>query len=275
MLGKLGGKVAFITGAGRGQGRAHAIRLAEEGADIVALDICRDLPTLPYSLSTIEDLEETAKLVADTGRRVTTKVADVRDIASLRAAFDEGVAEMGGIDIVIANAGIMYHGDFDPETDDLAWDTSIGVMLTGVRNTIKVSREALVEGGRGGSIVIISSTAGMKGMSDGNGGPDGYVAAKHGVIGLMRTYANVLGPHGIRVNTIHPTGVMTPMIANEKFGAWIQDHPEIADRMMNILPVPALEPRDVSNAIAWLVSDEGKYVTGIELPVDAGFTARV
>jgi NAD(P)-dependent dehydrogenase (short-subunit alcohol dehydrogenase family) len=138
-----------------------------------------------------------------------------------------------------------------------------------------VSRKALVDGGNGGSIVIISSTAGLKGSSDGCGGADGYIAAKHGVVGLMRTYANVLGPAGIRVNTIHPTGVMTPMIMNEAFGTWVMGHPEIANRMQNILPVPALEPIDISNAIAWLVSDEGRYVTGVTLPVDGGFTARV
>jgi len=273
---RLEGKVAFITGAARGQGRAHAVRLAEEGADIIAVDVCRDLETVPYALATPEDLEHTAKLVSDTGARVVTRIADVRDIGALRGAFDEGVAEIAnGIDIVVANAGIMHYGDVPDSVDDVAWDTAVGVMLTGVRNTIKVTRDALVDGGKGGSIVIISSTAGMKGMSDGSGGGDGYVAAKHGVIGLMRTYANVLGPHSIRVNTVHPTGVMTPMIENEAFATWVVDHPEIADRMRNILPVPALEPRNISDAVAWLVSDEGKYVTGVTLPVDAGFTTRM
>ncbi len=278
-MGKLDGKVAFITGAGRGQGRSHAVRLAEEGADIIAVDICKDLPTLPYSLSSPEDLEATAKLVADTGRRIVTRQADVRDIAALRTAFEEGVAELGRIDIVIANAGVMHFGDAneqaDDETDDLAWEIATGVMLDGVRNTIKVSRNALVDGGRGGSIVLISSTAGLKGLSDGTGGVDGYIAAKHGIVGLMRSYANLLGPQGIRVNTVHPTGVMTPMIMNETFAAWAGSHPEIADRMTNLLPVPALEPVDISNAILWLVSDEGRYVTGVTLPVDAGFTARI
>jgi SDR family mycofactocin-dependent oxidoreductase len=261
-MGKLNDKVAFITGAGRGQGRAHAVKLAEEGADIIAVDICQDIPTLPYSLSTPEDLDETAKLVADTGRRIVTKIADVRDIGALRAAFDEGVAELGRIDIVVANAGVMHFGDVDfeddDEADDRAWEVATRVMLDGVRNTIK-----------------ISSAAGLKGMSDGNGGPDGYIAAKHGVVGLMRTYANILGPHGIRVNTVHPTGVMTPMIMNESFGSWVVGHPEIADRMRNLLPVPALEPVDVANAVAWLVSDDGRYVTGVTLPVDAGFNARL
>lgn len=278
-MGKLNDKVAFITGAGRGQGRAHAVRLAEEGADIIAVDICKDIPTLPYSLSTPEDLEETAKLVGDTGQRIVTKIADVRDIQALRSAFDEGVAELGRIDIVVANAGVMHFGDVnfddDDEADDQAWEVATRVMLDGVRNTIKVSRKALVDGGRGGSIVIISSSAGLKGMSDGNGGPDGYIAAKHGVVGLMRTYANILGPDGIRVNTVHPTGVLTPMIMNESFGSWVSHHPEIADRMRNLLPVPALEPVDIANAVAWLVSDDGKYVTGVTLPVDAGFNARL
>ncbi|MGZ8819022.1 MAG: mycofactocin-coupled SDR family oxidoreductase, partial [Mycobacterium sp.] len=275
---KLDGKVAFITGAGRGQGRSHAIRLAEEGADIIAVDICADLPTVPYSLSSPDDLEHTAKLAGEAGARVVTKIADVRDIGALRSAFDEGVAELGGrIDVVVANAGIMHYGDVDytHEDDDFCWDLAIGVMLTGVRNTIKVSRKALVEGGRGGSIIIISSAAGLKGMSDGNGGPDGYVAAKHGVVGLMRTYANVLAPHSIRVNTVHPTGVMTPMIMNEFFVNWVSQHPEIADRMTNPLPVPALDPVDVSHTVAFLASDEAKYITGVTMPVDAGFNARL
>ena len=278
-MGRLDGKVAFITGAGRGQGRAHAVRLAEDGADVIAVDICHDLPTLPYPLATPEDLDQTAKLVVNAGQRVVTRMADVRDIAALRAAFNDGVAELGRIDIVIANAGVLHFGDVDAEADDeaddLAWEVASRVRLDGVRNTIKVSRKALVDGGRGGSIVITSSTAGLKGMSDGNGGPDGYIAAKHGVVGLMRSYANILGPHGIRVNTVHPTGVLTPMIMNEAFGSWVSHHPEIADRMTNLLPVPALEPVDISHAIAWLVSDEARYVTGVTLPIDAGFTARV
>jgi SDR family mycofactocin-dependent oxidoreductase len=278
IMGKLDGKVAFITGAGRGQGRAHAVRLAEEGADIIAVDICEDLPTVPYPLSSADDLEHTAKLVRDTGARVVSKVADVRDIAALRTAFDEGVAEFGGrIDIVVANAGVMHYGDVDftHEDDDRSWEMAVAVLLTGVRNTIKVSRQALVDGGRGGAIIIISSAAGLKGMSDGNGGPDGYVAAKHGVVGLMRSYANVLAPHSIRVNTIHPTGVMTPMIMNEAFASWVAHHPEIADRMTNPMPVPALEPVDVSHSVAFLASDEAKYITGVTLPVDAGFNARL
>jgi SDR family mycofactocin-dependent oxidoreductase len=278
IMGKLDGKVAFITGAGRGQGRAHAVRLAEEGADIIAVDICEDLPTVPYPLSSADDLEHTAKLVRDTGARVVSKVADVRDIAALQTAFDEGVAEFGGrIDIVVANAGVMHYGDVDftHEDDDSSWEMAVAVLLTGVRNTIKVSRQALVDGGRGGAIIIISSAAGLKGMSDGNGGPDGYVAAKHGVVGLMRSYANVLAPHSIRVNTIHPTGVMTPMIMNEAFASWVAHHPEIADRMTNPMPVPALEPVDVSHSVAFLASDEAKYITGVTLPVDAGFNARL
>jgi SDR family mycofactocin-dependent oxidoreductase len=274
-MGKLDGKVAFITGAGRGQGRSHAVRLAEEGADIIAVDICKDEPALAYSLATEEDLEVTAKLVADTGRRIVTHQADVRDIVGLRTAFDEGVAELGSIDIVIANAGVVFFGQAEvhDDADDLAWEIATRVMLDGVRNTIKVSRKALVD--RGGSIVIISSTAGLKGMSDGSGGGDGYAAAKHGVVGLMRSYANLLGPHGIRVNTVHPAGVLTPMIMNDGFTEWTESHRALADRLTNLLPVQAMEPVDISNAVLWLVSDEGRYVTGVTLPVDAGFTARV
>jgi SDR family mycofactocin-dependent oxidoreductase len=272
----LEGKVAFITGAARGQGRSHAVTLAAQGVDSILVDVCANLPTVPYPLATPEDLDETAGLVKDLGCRAVTRIVDVRDRPTLARAFDEGVAELGRIDIVLANAGLLHFGvDGDDELDDEAWEVARGVMLDGVRNTIKVSKQALIDGGRGGSIVITSSTAGLKGLSDGTGGPDGYIAAKHGVIGLMRTYANVLGPHSIRVNTVHPTGVMTGMIMNEAFGAWVAENPEIATRWQNVLPVPALEPVDVSNAIAWLVSDEGRYVTGITLPVDAGFTARI
>lgn len=277
-MGKLDGRVAFITGAGRGQGRAHAIRLAEEGADIIAVDICADLFTVPYPLATPDDLEHTAKLAGEYGTRVVTKVADVRDIKALRTAFNDGVAELGGrIDIVVANAGIMHFGDVDEnhEDDDASWELAVAVLLTGVRNTIKVARQPLIDGGRGGSIIITSSAAGLKGMSDGNGGPDGYVASKHGVVGLMRCYANILAPHSIRVNTIHPTGVLTPMIMNEAFGTWVAKHPEIADRMTNPMPVPALDPTDVSHTVAFLASDEAKYITGVTLPVDAGFNARL
>lgn len=277
-MGKLDGRVAFITGAGRGQGRAHAVRLAEEGADIIAVDICADLPTVPYPLASLDDLEHTAKLAGESGSRIVTKVADVRDIKALRTAFNDGVAELGGrIDIVVANAGVMHFGDVDEthEDDDASWELAVAVLLSGVRNTIKVARQPLIDGGRGGSIIITSSAAGLKGMSDGNGGPDGYVASKHGVVGLMRSYANILAPHSIRVNTIHPTGVMTPMIMNEAFGNWVAKHPEIADRMTNPMPVPALDPTDVAHTVAFLASDEARYITGVALPVDAGFNARL
>jgi SDR family mycofactocin-dependent oxidoreductase len=272
----LDGKVAFITGAGRGQGRSHAVRLAEEGADIIAVDVCRDLPTVPYAMASSAELEETAQLVRAAGRTVVTAEADVRDINALRIAFHAGFEVFGRLDIVIANAGVQHYGaDTTAIDDDEAWDMAIAVMLTGVRNTIKITRDALIEGGRGGSIVITSSTAGMKGMSDGNGGPDGYVAAKHGVVGLMRTYANLLAQHRIRVNTVHPTGVETHMISNEPFLAWARENHRFSRQLQNLLPIPALQPVDISNAIAWLVSDEGRYVTGVTLPIDAGFTARI
>jgi len=272
----LADKVAFITGAGRGQGRSHAVTLAAHGVDCILVDVCADLPTVPYPLASRDDLDETARLVKEQGRRAVTRVVDVRDRPALGRAFEEGVAELGRIDIVLANAGLLHFGGrSDDETDDEAWDVARGVMLDGVRNTLKVSKHALIDGGRGGSIVITSSTAGLKGLSDGTGGPDGYIAAKHGVVGLMRTYANVLGPHNIRVNTVHPTGVMTEMITNAAFGAWVAENPHFATRWQNVLPVPVLEPVDISNAIVWLVSDQGRYVTGVTLPVDAGFTVKL
>lgn len=273
MTGTLEGKVAFITGAARGQGRSHALRLAGQGADVIAVDICRQLDDVEYPMATEDDLEETVKLVKDLGRRAVGRVADVRDLAALQAAFDAGIDELGGVDIVLANAGVM------PVTNavadrDAAWHVAIDVMLTGVSNAIRVAVPHLVERGEGGSIVLTGSTAAIAprlALDMATPGMTGYVAAKHGVVGLMRAYAHALAPHNIRVNAVHPTGVMSPMIENEAFGEWVMTHPSVGESMQNKLPVPAIECSDVSNAVAWLVSDEARYVTGIELPVEAGF----
>ena len=266
-------RVALITGAGRGQGRSHAVRLAENGIDVIAVDICAPIEQVPYALATEDDLRETVLLVEKAGGRAVMAVADVRDRAQLDAAVSAGLAEFGRLDIVLANAGVMFYGD-GQSTGDEQWAVAISVLLTGVRNTIKATESALVEGGRGGVIVITSSTAGLKGVTDGSGGGDGYTAAKYGVVGLMEAYAKHLAPHGIRVNTIHPTGVMTPMIVNEQFGSYMAANPKLAEAMQNLLPVPALEASDISDAVVWLTSDAAKYVTGIRLPVDAGFSMR-
>lgn len=274
-MGKLTGKVAFITGAARGQGRSHAIRLAEEGADIIAVDICRDLDTVPYPLGTAEDLKETAARIEALDRRIVHAAVDVRDAGALRAFLHESVAELGGVDIVLPNAGILgLTADTDVDHDQLFRD-AIEINLIGVWNTVSAAAPTMIEQGRGGSIVLTSSTQGLTGRGgDGTGALSGYTAAKHGVVGLMRTFATWLAPHHIRVNTIHPTGVNTPMIMNEKLGALLAARPDLAGALANLLPVDVIEPIDISNAIAWLVSDEARYVTGVTLPVDAGFTIR-
>jgi SDR family mycofactocin-dependent oxidoreductase len=269
-MGKLEGKVAFITGAARGQGRSHAIRLAQEGADIIAVDICQQIATVPYPMATPDDLAETAKQVEALDRRIFTAQADVRDAAALKAAFDAGVAELGPVDIVLANAGIAPMGLNEPHG---AWQDVIDVNLTGVFNTVEIAIPSMVERGQGGAIVLTSSTAGINGIGGPTGGGLGYTAAKHGVVGLMRSYANNLAQHSIRVNTVHPTGVNTPMIVNEAMQEWLEQAGE-SSALTNALPVPMVEPVDISNAIAWLVSDDARYVTGVTLPVDAGFTNK-
>ncbi|MCM3921799.1 mycofactocin-coupled SDR family oxidoreductase [Frankia sp. AiPs1] len=273
-MGKLDGKVAFITGVARGQGRSHALALAEEGADIIGVDICAQVDTVNYPMSTPDDLAETVKLVEDRGRRIIARLGDVRDLVLLRDVVAEGVADLGRLDIVLANAGIMTHGLDPADRSVQAWDDGIGVILTGTWNTLQATVPALVEGGRGGSIVITSSSAGIKaGWTDTHGGFDSYIAAKFAVVGLMRAYAGRLAEHSIRVNTVHPTGVATPMVVNEFFSAYMQRYPHIAGRSQNALPVPVIEPIDISRAVLYLVSDDGRYVTGTTHVVDAGMTS--
>jgi SDR family mycofactocin-dependent oxidoreductase len=267
-MGKLEGKVALITGAARGQGRSHAVRLAQEGADIIAVDICKQIATVRYPLASPDDLEQTVKEVEAIGRRIVARIADVRDCAALRDVVAAGVAALGGIDIVVANAGIATLGE--PGTDPApGFRDVIDVNLVGVWNTIEASVPAMAGRG-GGSIVLTSSTAGLKGTS---GGP-GYTAAKHGVVGLMRRYAVELAGQGIRVNSIHPTGVNTPMVDNDAMREFLSNAPIEFGAMTNLLPVEMIEAIDVSHAIAWLVSDEARYVTGVTLPIDAGFTLK-
>lgn len=270
--GPLAGKVAFITGAARGQGRAEAVRLAADGADIIAVDLCDQIASVPYPMATPDDLAATVKLVEDTGARIVAQQADVRDEAALGTALNAGVAELGRLDIVVANAGIapMLSG-----AD--GWRDVVDVNLTGVHHTVEVTMPTMVEQGEGGSIVLISSAAGLIGIGGGDRGSLGYTAAKHGVVGLMRAYANHLAPHSIRVNSIHPTGVDTPMINNEFIRGWLERVAEESDApvdMGNALPVQVLQVEDIANAVAWLVSDQARYVTGVTLPVDAGFVNK-
>jgi SDR family mycofactocin-dependent oxidoreductase len=271
-MGKLDGKVAFITGAARGQGRSHAVRLAQEGADIIAVDLCAQIDTVPYAMATPEDLEQTVKEVEALDRRIVASQADVRSLEQMQQAVREGVAQLGRLDIVLANAGIAPMGaEEDPAR---SWQDVIDVNLTGVWNTLRAAAPVLVEQGEGGAIVLTSSTAGLKGIGGNSGGGEGYTAAKHGVVGLMRTYANTLAQHRIRVNSVHPTGVNTPMVVNEFMQRWLQEEPSAAGAISNLLPVEMIEAVDISNAILFLVSDDGRYVTGVTLPVDAGITAK-
>lgn len=266
-MGVLEGKVAFITGAARGQGRAHAIRLAQEGADIIAVDIAAQIDSVAYPMATPEDLAETVRQVEELDRRIHAVQADVRDRAALQAAFDGGVASLGGCDIVLGNAGIAPLSMHPTEQE---WFDVIDVNLTGVYHTVEVAKQALIDRG-GGAIVLTSSTAGLAGIGGATPGGLGYTAAKHGVVGLMRSYANQLAQYSIRVNTIHPTGVDTPMVVNDVMQEFLQSDPQLSNAMANALPVPMLDAVDISNAVLFLVSDAGRYVTGVTLPVDAGF----
>ena len=265
----LEGKVAFITGAARGQGRAHAIRLAADGADVIAVDLCEQIASVPYPLASADDLAATVKLVEDTGARIVAKQGDVRDRESLSAALQAGLDKFGRLDIVVANAGIA-----PMQSGDDGWRDVIDVNLTGVYNTIKAAIPTMVKQGTGGSIVLISSAAGLAGVGSPDAGSVGYAAAKHGVVGLMRVYANLLAQQNIRVNSIHPTGVETPMINNEFTREWLAKMAAQTDQprsLGNALPVEVLQAEDIANAVAWLVSDQARYITGVTLPVDAGF----
>ncbi|MEU6643601.1 mycofactocin-coupled SDR family oxidoreductase [Saccharomonospora sp. NPDC046836] len=274
MSGRVAGKVALVTGAARGQGRAHAIRLAEEGADVIALDADKQIEGMVYPTGTATELAETARLVEATDRRVVTGRVDVRDAAALKSVVDAAVTELGGLDIVVANAGIAGLPFEAHAIPDTVWQQMIDINLTGVWHTVKAGTPHLLAGGRGGSIVLISSAAGLRAYAN----IAHYVAAKHGVVGLMRTLAVELAPHGIRANSIHPTQVNTPMINNPKtyelFCPGVEN-PTVEDflpvsQAMNALPTPWVEPVDVSNAVLFLASDEARFITGATLPVDAG-----
>ena len=273
VMGKLEGKVAFITGAARGQGRSHALRLAQEGANIIAVDLCEQIDSVPYPMATPEDLAETVSQVEALDRRIVAVQADVRDFAALKAAADQGIAELGPVDIILGNAGIAPQGT--TVDDHQAFIDVVNVNLVGVHNTVIAAVHSMIEAGRGGAIVLTSSTQGLSGAGgDGTGATTGYAAAKHGVVGLMHTYTNWLAQYSIRVNTVHPTGVNTPMVVNDAMQAFLAANPGMGAAMANLLPVPMIEAVDVSNAIACLVCDDARYITGVALPVDAGFLAR-
>jgi SDR family mycofactocin-dependent oxidoreductase len=274
MTGRVAGKVAFITGAARGQGRSHAVRLAQEGADIIAVDICRPFAESPAPPATREDLAETADLVKALDRRIVTAQVDVRDFDALKAAVDSGVEQLGGLDIIVANAGIGTIGARLDRMNEDIWQEMIDVNLSGVWKSVKAGVPHLVSGGRGGSIILTSSVAGLKAYPH----TGHYVAAKHGVVGLMRTFAVELGAQFIRVNSVHPTHVNTPLLINDKTFRMFRpdlENPGPDDlapvcKTFHMLPIPWVTPEDISNAVLFLASDESRYITGVALPVDAG-----
>ncbi|QEN15417.1 mycofactocin-coupled SDR family oxidoreductase [Mycolicibacterium sp. ELW1] len=276
-MGSLDGKVAFITGVARGQGRSHAIRLAEQGARIIGIDICADIPSNGYPMASRTELDETVGLVEAKGGRMIAAVADVRDFHAVNAALDAGVEQFGRLDIVCANAGIatMAFRELTIDEELEQWTDVLNVNLAGAFHTAKAAIPHLLAGQRGGSIVFTSSTAGLRGFGGVQGGGLGYAASKHGLVGLMRTLSNALAPQSIRVNTVHPTAVRTMMAVNPAMTAFLENYPDGGPHLQNPMPVDLLEPEDISAAIAYLVSDEAKYVTGVTFPVDAGFTNKL
>ncbi len=275
MGGRVEGKVAFVTGAARGLGRAHAVRLAQEGADIIAVDVCKrissneDIPA-----ASPEHLAETTDLVKNLGRRIVAEEVDVRDYDALKQVVDSGVEQLGRLDIVVANAGIGNGGATLDKTSEADWTDMIDVNLAGVWKTVKVAVPHLLEGGRGGSIILTSSVGGLKAYPH----TGHYIAAKHGVIGLMRTFAVELGQHNIRVNAVCPTNVNTPLFMNEGTMKLFRpdlenpgpDDLAVAAQFMHVLPVGWVEPEDVANAVLFLASDESRYITGLPVTIDAG-----
>jgi SDR family mycofactocin-dependent oxidoreductase len=267
--GQVAGQVALITGAARGQGRSHAVRLAREGADIIALDLCADLDEIPYPMATPADLEETARQVELAGGRVITAQVDVRDPVAMASAVTTGVEALGRLDIVIANAGVCTIQRWDQVTPAV-WDTVLGINLSGAWNTCTAAIPHLLAVG-GGSMILISSVAGLKGQPF----LAPYVASKHGLVGVMHVLSNELAARNIRVNSIHPTGVNTPMLVGlSGLTSLIEDSPDTGSIFLNSLAVDLVEPEDISNAVIYLASDQSRYVTGLTMTVDAGSTAR-
>lgn len=270
MSNRVESKVAFVTGAARGLGRSHAVRLAAEGADIIAVDICADIEAAPYAMATEEDLAQTVKEVEALGRRIVARRADVRDHAALASAAADGVAELGRLDIVVANAGFGTVQTWDAVTPEV-WQTLLDVNLTGCWNTVTATLPHVIEGGRGGSLILISSSSGIKGHPF----LAPYAASKFGVVGIAKSLANELGRHSIRVNSVHPAGVDTPLLTGlGDMDALIALDPDVGSMFMNTLPVAVIEALDVSHAVVYLASDESRYVTGTQFKVDAGTTNR-
>lgn len=270
-------KVVFITGAARGQGRAHAVRFAEEGADVIAVDLCDQLDSVAYPMSTPEDLDETVTLVEKTGRRIVAERGDVRDRERLAEVVARGVAEFGRLDFVIANAGILPAAG-EQAHDITAFTDAIGVMLNGVYFTIEAALPTMLRNPDGGAIVITSSAAGFKSVSTDldsmSHGAAGYTAAKHGVVGLMRHFATSLAEKNIRVNSVHPGGVATPMVLNQAMAGFVAEHPSFGESQRPLLTGPMMEAEDVSETMLYLCGPAGRHLTGVALPLDAGLTLK-
>ncbi len=277
MAGQFDGKVVFITGAARGQGRSHAVRFAEEGADIIAFDLCDQIDSVAYPMPTREDLDETVNLVEKTGRRIVAEQGDVRDFERLKEVVANGVAEFGRLDFVIANAGI-FPAAGEQRRGITAFVDAVDVNLKGVYYTIEAALPAMLRHGDGGAIVITSSAAGFKSVSTTfdtmSHGAAGYTAAKHGVIGVMRHYATSLAEKDIRVNSVHPGGVATPMIINEAMGLLVGDQPEFGEAQRPKLSMPPMEPEVITDMMVYLCGPSGRYLTGVALPMDGGLTLK-
>jgi len=276
-MGKLDGKVAFITGAARGQGRSHAVKLAHEGANIIAVDICAPVESAPYAMASAEDLQETVRLVEAAGGKIVSRIADVRDLAALSAAVDEGVEQFGRLDIILGNAGVCTYGKLATMSEE-QFDEMIEIDLTGVWKTVRAGAQAMIDAGNGGSIILTSSTAGLRNLNE----IGHYVAAKHGVTGLAKALANELAPHNIRVNSLHPSNCETMMMTNTGVIKMFRpdlENPTLDDAKdgfasIHLLDTPWVQPEDVSNAILFLVSDDARFITGAAIPVDAGMLAK-
>ena len=273
-MGELDGSVAVITGAARGQGRSHAVALAQQGADIIAVDLCADIDAIPYPLATADDLAETVLLVQQAGARAVPVVADVRDLPALEAGIQAGIDELGDVDIVVANAGVVAIGERDPHAKPV-YDAIVDTNLTGVWHTLVATVPSIIRKGRGGSIVLVSSSQGLTGRGgDGSAAMFAYAASKHGVVGLMRSAANAYGPHKIRVNSVHPGGVATPMILNDFVASRMAESSDASVMSQATLPdVLFVDPQDVSEVVLFLVGPRARYVTGVTVPVDAGHVA--
>ncbi|ABH00816.1 carveol dehydrogenase (plasmid) [Rhodococcus jostii RHA1] len=266
-VGRVEGKAALITGAARGQGRAHAAKLAEEGADVVVVDVCAPLPSVSYAAATTEDLAETVRLVEKFGRRAVSARVDVRDLAALRTTVDAAVGTLGRLDIIVANAGICVPRAWERVTEQIFEDT-MSTNVTGVWNTVMAGAPHLIRAG-GGSIILISSVAGIKAQPF----MVPYTTSKFAVRGMAKAFAAELSAHGIRVNSVHPTGVNTPLASEEmqaELAAAIATNPRLGNMLLNMLPVRGTDPEDVANSVLFLASDESRFVTAHELAPDAG-----